>query len=514
MHLGSVAAEHPHRPAVIMAGSGRSVSYAELDAAANRLAHVLFDAGLRPGDHVAFMLENRWEFLAIAWAAQRSGLYYTPIGSRLQADELAYIVDNCEARVFIASAAVADVAAKITAGTPRVGLRLMLDGTVDGFTSYEETTSAAPATPLPDEVEGMDMLYSSGTTGRPKGVKPPLPLAPMGTSNALTQLIAVLFPPDGSSVYLSPAPLYHAAPLRYCMSFQRFGATIVVMERFDPEQALQAIETYRVTHSQWVPTMFIRMLKLPAETRGRHDLSSLRYAVHAAAPCPIPVKEQMIEWWGPVLHEYYAGTEGNCFVYTGSADWLAHKGTVGRPLLGVVHVCDAAGDELPAGEVGTLYFSDGPSFEYHGDQAKTVSSRDPQGRGWTTLGDVGYVDADGFLFLTDRLSHMIISGGVNIYPQEAENILAVHPKVVDVAVIGVPDAEMGEQVKAVVQPAGEAGPALEQELIAYCRERLAHYKCPKSIDFRDELPRHPTGKLLKRVLRDEYAAEHPVDAAS
>ncbi|MGI8332480.1 acyl-CoA synthetase [Actinomadura scrupuli] len=514
MHLGSVAAEHPDRPAVIMAGSGRSVSYAELDAAANRLAHVLYDAGLRPGDHIAFMLENRWEFLAVAWAAQRSGLYYTPVGSRLQADELAYIVDNCEARVFIASAAVADVAAKITAGTPRVGLRLMLDGTVDGFTSYEDTTSAAPATPLPDEVEGMDMLYSSGTTGRPKGVKPPLPLVPMGTPNALTQLISLLFPPDGSSVYLSPAPLYHAAPLRYCMSLQRFGATIVVMERFDPEQALQAIETYRVTHSQWVPTMFIRMLKLPAEVRGRYDLSSMRYAVHAAAPCPIPVKEQMIEWWGPVLHEYYAGTEGNCFVYTGSADWLAHKGTVGRPLLGVVHVCDAAGDEVPAGEVGTLYFSDGPSFEYHGDQAKTASSRDPQGRGWTTLGDVGYVDADGFLFLTDRLSHMIISGGVNIYPQEAENILAVHPQVADVAVIGVPDPEMGEQVKAVVQPAGEAGPLLEQELIAYCRERLAHYKCPKSIDFRDELPRHPTGKLLKRVLRDEYAAEHPVDAAS
>jgi long-chain acyl-CoA synthetase len=467
---------------------------------------VLFDAGLRPGDHIAFMLENRWEFLAIAWAAQRSGLYYTPVGSRLQADELAYIVDNCEARVFIASAAVADVAAKITADTPRVGLRLMLDGTAEGFTSYQDRTSAAPATPLPDEVEGMDMLYSSGTTGRPKGVKPALPLAPMGTSNPLTQLIALLFPPDGTSVYLSPAPLYHAAPLRYCMSFLRFGATIVIMERFDPEQALQAIETHRVTHSQWVPTMFIRMLKLPAEIRERYDLSSLRYAVHAAAPCPIPVKEQMIEWWGPVLHEYYAGTEGNCFVYTGSADWLAHKGTVGRPLLGVVHVCDEGGSELPAGDVGTLYFSDGPTFEYHGDAAKTASSRDPKGRGWTTLGDVGYVDADGFLFLTDRLSHMIISGGVNIYPQEAENILAVHPKVVDVAVIGVPDPEMGEQVKAVVQPAGEAGPPLERELIAYCREHLAHYKCPKSIDFRDELPRQPTGKLLKRVLRDEYAA--------
>jgi acyl-CoA synthetase (AMP-forming)/AMP-acid ligase II len=493
-----------------MGGSGKVVTYAELDGAANRLAHVLFDAGLRPGDHIAFILENRWEFLAIAWAAQRSGLYYTPIASRLQAEEAAYIVDNCEARVFIASAAFAGVAAEIVGDAPRVGLRLMLDGTADGFTSYEQRTAAAPATPLPNEVEGSDMLYSSGTTGRPKGVKPHLSLAPMGASNPLTQLVALLFQPDGTSVYLSPAPLYHAAPLRYCMTFHRFGATVVVMERFDPEQALRAIEAYRVTHSQWVPTMFIRMLKLPAETRTRYDLSSLRHAVHAAAPCPIPVKEQMIGWWGPILHEYYAGTEGNCFVYTGSADWLAHKGTVGRPILGVVHVCDEEGQEVPAGTVGTLYFSDGPSFEYHGDAAKTASSRDPRGRGWTTLGDIGYVDEDGFLYLTDRLSHMIISGGVNIYPQEAENVLAVHPKVTDVAVIGVPDPEMGEQVKAVVQPVSmaDAGPELAAELIAYCRDRLAHYKCPRSVDFRADLPRQPTGKLLKRVLRDEYATSY------
>jgi long-chain acyl-CoA synthetase len=509
MHLGHKAGEHPDKPAVIMAGSGLTVTYAELDAAANRLAHVLFDAGLRPGDHLAFMLENRWEFLAVAWAAQRSGLYYTAISTRLQADEVAYIVDNCQARVFITSAACAATATRITRDAPRVDLWLMMDGTDGGFTSYEEMTSRAPATPLPHEVEGSDMLYSSGTTGRPKGVKPPLPLSPMGTPNALTQLVSVLFQPDGTSVYLSPAPLYHAAPLRYSMTFQRFGATVVVMERFDPEAALRAIETFRVTHSQWVPTMFIRMLKLPEETRAQYDLSSLRYAVHAAAPCPVPVKEQMIEWWGPVLHEYYAGTEGNCFTYTDSADWLSHKGTVGRALLGKVHVCDEEGREVPAGTVGTLYFSDGPSFEYHDDEAKTASSRDPGGRGWTTLGDVGYVDDDGFIYLTDRLSHMIISGGVNIYPQEVENLLAVHPKVADVAVIGVPDPEMGEQVKAVVQPVGpvgEAGPELERELIAHCRERLAHYKCPRSIDFRQELPRHPTGKLLKRLLRDEYIA--------
>jgi len=241
----------------------------------------------------------------------------------------------------------------------------------------------------------------------------------------------------------------------------------------------------------------------------------MRYAIHAAAPCPAPVKEQMIDWWGPVVHEYYAATEGSFFTYAASADWLAHKGTVGRPLTGQPHVCDADGSELPVGEVGILYFSGGPEFEYHGDPAKTAASRDPKGRGWMTVGDVGYLDEEGFIYLTDRVSHMIISGGVNIYPQEAENLLAVHPKVADVAVIGLPDPEMGEQVKAVVQPASmdDAGPELAAELIAYCRDHLAHYKCPRSVDFRVDLPRHPTGKLLKRVLRDQYAQARAVQEA-
>ncbi|RJL31836.1 acyl-CoA synthetase [Bailinhaonella thermotolerans] len=506
MHLGAVAAQTPDRPAVIMAGSGRVITYRELDEESNRLARLLHAEGLRPGDHIAFMLENHPLFLAVAWAAQRSGLYYTAISPRLQADELAYIVDNCEAKVFVSSAALAGVATSITAGTPRVARRLMLDGVAEGFDSYEKAVSAHPGEPLPDECEGVDMLYSSGTTGRPKGVKPTLSRAPMGTPGPLLQLIQFLFDPAPGSVYLSPAPLYHAAPLRYCMTFQRLGATIVVMERFDAEGALAAIERYGVTHSQWVPTHFIRMLKLPEETRRKHDLSSLRYAIHAAAPCPIPVKRAMLDWWGPVVHEYYAGTEGNGFLYAGPRDWLAHPGTVGRPLLGVVHILDENGDELPPGEHGTVYFSDGPRFEYHGDPRKTADSLDPKGRGWSTLGDIGYLDEEGFLYLTDRRSYMIISGGVNIYPQEAENVLAVHPKVADVAVLGVPHPEMGEEVKAVVQPAspGEAGPELEAELIAYCRERLAHYKCPRSVDFRDELPRHPTGKLYKRLLKAEY----------
>ncbi len=489
-----------------MAGSGKVVTYRELDEESNRLAHLFRAAGLRPGDHIAFMLENHPLFLAVAWAAHRSGLYYTAISPRLKTDELAYIVDNCEARVFISSAALADVAASIAGATPRVELRLMLDGVAPGFASYEEAVAAHPATPLQDECQGADMLYSSGTTGRPKGVKPSLSRAPLDTPGPLLQLIQFLFAPSADSVYLSPAPLYHAAPLRYCMTFQRLGATVVVMERFDPERALALIEKYGVTHAQWVPTMFIKMLKLPQEVRAKYDVSSLRCAIHAAAPCPIPVKEQMIDWWGPIIHEYYAGTEGNGFLYVGSEDWLKHKGTVGRPLLGVVHVCDEDGNELPPREHGTVYFSDGPQFVYHGDEEKTKASRDPQGRGWTTLGDIGYVDEEGFLYLTDRRSYMIISGGVNVYPQEAENVLAVHPEVADVAVFGVPDEEMGEQVKAVVQPLSmeRAGPGLEAELIEYCRARLAPYKCPKSVDFREELPRHPTGKLYKRLLRDEY----------
>ncbi|MEU6781729.1 AMP-binding protein [Nonomuraea angiospora] len=506
MYPGAIAAVTPDKPAVIMAGSGRIITYRELDEESNRLAHLLRAAGLCPGDHIAFMLANHPLFLAVAWAAQRSGLYYTPISSRLQTDELAYIIGNCGARAFISSADLAAVATSVTAATPGVELRLMLDGTAEGFESYEEAVAEQPATPIDDECMGVDMLYSSGTTGRPKGVKIPSAHGPLTEPGMLLQLVQALFAPSADSVYLSPAPLYHAAPLRYSLTFQRLGATVVVMERFDPEQFLALVERYGVTHAQLVPTMFIKMLKLPEETRTKYDISSLTHAIHAAAPCPVPVKEQMIDWWGPIIHEYYAGTEGNGFLYVDSQDWLRHKGTVGRSLLGVVHICDEDGDDLPPGEHGTIYFEKGGRFEYHDDPDKTRSAEDPRGRGWTTLGDIGRLDADGFLYLTDRRSYMIISGGVNIYPQEAENVLSVHPKVADVAVFGVPDEEMGEQVKAVVEPVSmaEAGQGLEAELIAYCREHLAHYKCPKSVDFREQLPRHPTGKLYKRLLRDEY----------
>ena len=510
MPISPAVSAAPDQPAVVMATSGEVVTYRELEERSNRLAHLLRDAGFRPGDGIAVLMENHPRLLEIAWAAQRAGLYYTVISTRLTAPEAAYIADDCGAGALITSPARSAVAEALVASTPGVRLRLAVGGEVAGYDSYEAAVQGRPATPLPDEVEGADMLYSSGTTGRPKGVKPPLTGQPLGAPSPLVMLAKMLYKLDETSVYLSPAPLYHAAPLRFSMTVHRLGGTVVVMERFEPLDALAAIERHAVTHGQFVPTMFVRMLKLPEEDRRRHDVTSLRCAIHAAAPCPPDVKEQMIEWWGPILNEYYAGTEGNGFCAISTPEWLAHRGSVGRPLLGQVHILDEDGAELPAGEIGTVYFSDGPRFEYHNDPDKTASAHDE--RGWSTLGDVGYVDADGYLYLTDRRHYVIVSGGVNVYPQEAENVLVLHPAVADVAVFGVPDDEFGEAVKAVVQPAdaSAAGPELEAELLAFCRERLAGYKCPRSVDFHPELPRDQTGKLYKRELRDRYWAEREV----
>ncbi len=508
LHLypGTWAERTPDKAAVIIAESGRVVTYAELDATANRLSNFFRSIGLQQGDHVAFCLENRPEVLPIIWGAHYAGLYYTAISSRLTADELAYIVEDSGSRVLISSPYKAEQLASIAGRLQHLDRRLSVGGAIDGFESFEDAIAASSSEPLPARVEAQPMLYSSGTTGRPKGVKPSFADAPLGRGEALTALVSLLFEGKDDSVYLSPAPLYHAAPLRYCMQFHRLGATVVVMERFDAEGALAAIERHRVTHSQWVPTMFVRMLKLPEATRARYDLSSLRCAVHAAAPCPIAVKEQIIEWFGPVVHEYYAGTEGNGFAYCNSEEWLAHKGTVGRPIRCEVHIVDDEGNEVPVGEEGTVYFGGGnlQRFEYHNDPDKTAASF--LGNGWSTLGDIGRVDDDGYLYLTDRKANMIISGGVNIYPQETENVLTTHPKVMDVAVFGVPNDDFGEEVKAVVQPVDmtDAGEALARELIAFCRQHLADVKCPRSVDFRDELPRHPTGKLYKRLLKDEY----------
>lgn len=513
MFPGAHAATRPDHPAIVMASSGETITYKELDDEANRLSQLLRSLGLQPGDHVAFCMENHPRFLAVAWGCHYAGLYYTAMSSRLNDDEMQYILNDCGAKAFITSAYVGEAATKVLSQAPNVDTWLMMDGVLDGYASYEDTIAGQSSEPLADRIAGADMLYSSGTTGRPKGVKPPMPDKSLEeAASSVYGLMALLFGLTDESMYLSPAPLYHAAPLRFCMGAHMGGATVVVMEKFDPEEALRLIETHRITLSQWVPTMFIRMLKLDDDVRNRYDVSSLQTAVHAAAPCPAEVKKRMIDWWGPVLHEYYAGTEGNGFVYCNSEQWLAHPGTVGSAIVGTLHIVDDNGNEVPTGEPGTVYFEgeSAATFEYHNDPEKTEGSRDPKGRGWSTLGDVGRLDEDGFLFLTDRKAYMIISGGVNIYPQEAENVLALHPKVADVAVFGVPNEDFGEEVKAVVQPADgvEGNPELARELIEFCRSKLADVKCPRSVDFRDELPRHPTGKLYKRLLKDEYWAGH------
>jgi long-chain acyl-CoA synthetase len=500
-HISVFAESHPDKPALIMAGSGESISFAELDKRSNKVAQLIRSLGLGIGDTIAICMENRAEFFDLVWGAQRSGLHYVAISSRLTAPEIDYILADSGAKAIFGSDYLGDTLERLSAGVACY----TVDAPSGRWQSLQAALADMPDTRIADERAGTDMLYSSGTTGRPKGVRIPLPEDPkIDAANPLTMLTAMAFASSVDSIYLSPAPLYHAAPLRWCMAMQRLGATVVVMEKFDPENALHYIERYRITNSQWVPTHFVRMLKLPEEVRRKYDTSSLKVAVHAAAPCPVPIKEAMINWWGPVLIEYYAGTEGNGMTIVNSTDWLAHKGTVGRPLLGKVHICDEEGDEVPPRTEGAVFFESENRFSYHNDPDKTRDATNKHG--WTTLGDVGWVDEEGYLYLTDRKSFMIISGGVNIYPQEIENLLVSHPKVADAAVIGAPDEDLGEKVVAVVQPLdlAEAGETLAGELKDFLRESLSGVKMPKQIDFREELPRHATGKLYKRLLRDEY----------
>jgi acyl-CoA synthetase (AMP-forming)/AMP-acid ligase II len=511
MYPGLIAQLNPDKIAITMADGTGAYTYAQLDEAANRVSNLMRQHGLEVGDHVALCLENHPRFFEIVWGCHYAGLIYTACSSRLTSDELSYIVNDCAAKVFITSRYKAEQAQEINDSIPLVGLRLMLDGTVDGYDSFESLADAAPSTPLADRIDGSDMLYSSGTTGRPKGVSLGKPQNPLGSPQPLVTLGQFLMGMTEDMVYLSPAPLYHAAPLRWIMTVHRIGGTAVIMEHFDPDQFLAHVERYSVTHTQTVPTMFVRMLKLPEDVRLRHSTASLQCVFHAAAPCPVEVKHRMIDWFGPIIHEYYAGSEGNGFVYCNSDQWLAKPGTVGQALSGILHVLDDEGNEVNPNEIGTIYFESPARFEYHNDPEKTKASQDPKGRGWTTLGDIGYVDDDKYLFLTDRKAFMIISGGVNIYPQESENVLINHPRVADVAVFGIPHEEYGEEVKAVVQPDSmpltpDDRRALERELIDFCKRSLADVKCPRSVDFREELPRHPTGKLYKRLLKDEYWA--------
>jgi fatty-acyl-CoA synthase len=513
-HPSVTAQTYPHKPAIIMGDSGELVTYRDLDERSNQAANLFRSLGLRRGDHIAMMLENRREFLELCWAAQRAGLIFTPVSSHLRADETAYILDNCGARLFITSTMLADVAAEAAARAGGIDHRFMLGGVREGFEALEEAIDRQPVTPIEDEANGVPMLYSSGTTGQPKGVFVPPASDDVHAPHMLAPTLGAVFGFGEETVYLSPAPLYHAAPLHYTMMTHYLGGTCVVMEKFDPERALALIEEHRVTHSQWVPIMFVRMLKLPEEVRSRYDLGSMQFAIHAAAPCPIETKEKMIEWWGPVIVEYYASSEAAGATMVDSQQWLAHKGTVGRAILGEIHIVDDEGRELGPNDIGTVYFS-GPqvTFQYHNEPAKTADSYNEQG--WATTGDVGYVDEEGYLYLTDRKHFTIISGGVNIYPQEIENLLINHEKVADVAVFGVPHPEYGETVQAVVEPQNwvDATDEVALELLEWLRERLSHVKVPRALDFREKLPRLDNGKLYKRHLVDEYRAASRDDEA-
>jgi acyl-CoA synthetase (AMP-forming)/AMP-acid ligase II len=492
-----------------MAGSGQTLTYGELDERSRRLAALLHARGLRPGDSIAFCLENRLEFFEVLWAARRSGLSFTPVSFRFTPDEVRYVVDDCDARLFITTAARRDTADLVAREAPGVEHVLLLDEppTVDGdrLESYEQALGTALPGDAPEYVEGVDMLYSSGTTGHPKGVRRPLETAPAAVASAVT-LVRDVFGCDEQTVFLVPSPLYHGHAMILSSTVHLLGGTLVVMERFDPAAALAALERHRVTHSLWVPTMFIRLLKLPAGTRDALNSPSHRLAIHGAGPCPVEVKQQMIDWWGPILFDYYSGTEGAGVCAITSAEWLTHRGSVGRAVLGHLHVLDDEGRECPPGTPGVVYFSGGSTFAYHKDDAKTAASRSREG--WATLGDIGYVDDEGYLYLTDRTAFTIVSGGLNIYPQEIEDVLVMHPRVADVAVFGVPHEDLVEQAVAVVQPQRpeDAGPDLAQELLTLCRRHLASYKVPRELDFQDELPRHPTGKLYKRELRERYLA--------
>ena len=505
MYPGDHVEKFPEKPAVVMARSGETVSYGELEGRSNQLARLLRETGLREGDHIAVFMENHARYLEVVWGGLRSGLYVTAINSFLTPPELAYIVNDCGAAALVTSRAKAELVSELDGenATPAIHTRLMTDDAIDGFDAYEDAIASHSTERLPEERMGATMLYSSGTTGRPKGILRPLS-GETPTEAKVPWLVGLAYGFAEDMVYLSPAPLYHAAPLAFTTATQCWGGTVICMEKFDAAHALQLLERHGVTHSQWVPTMFSRMLKLPEEERARFVFDTHRWAIHAAAPCPVPVKRDMIDWWGPILYEYYAGSEGNGSTGITSEEWLKKPGSVGKPTLAKIHIVDEDGNDLPVGREGTVYFSGMGGFEYHNAPEKTAEAHLAGDR--STLGDVGYLDEDGYLFLTDRKSYMIISGGVNIYPREIEDHLITHPKVADVAVFGVPNEEFGEEVKAVIQAMPEitADDALASELLDYCREGLAGYKVPRSVDFDDELPRLPTGKLYKRLLRDRY----------
>lgn len=510
-HPREHAARNPDHPAVIMAASADCLTYGDLEAKANQAAHLLRELGLNAGDTIAIFLKNGVDYFVVYWAAQRIGLYIAPISTSFNADEAAYILSDSGARVLVTSADVQHARNLAEDHLPEcVEHVFSINVSLAGSDDWHAAISGQPSHPLPNETAGFHMVYSSGTTGKPKGIRQPLSGGRATAPHPLAERARENYGIGPDTVYLSPAPLYHTAPLAFSTSCHRLGATVIVMERFTPDRALAAIEKYKVSVTQMVPTMFVRILRMPEEERLSYDVSSLTTVIHAAAPCPVDIKHQMIEWLGPILLEYYGGSEGNGSTSITSEEWLKKPGSVGRANWGTIHICSDDGTELPAGEPGLIYFEGGWDFKYLNDDKKTREARHPDHPGWSTLGDVGYLDSDGYLFLTDRKSFMIISGGVNIYPQEIEDRLISHPGVLDAAVIGVPNAEMGEEVKAVVQPvnATDANPDFADALIEWCRADLSTVKCPRSIDFAASLPRGENGKLYKKKIREAYWAGH------
>jgi|KBSSwiStaDraftv2_1062776.scaffolds.fasta_scaffold33041_2 long-chain acyl-CoA synthetase len=511
MHPYQHAQSDPDRPAFVVAESGAVLTYAELDAGSNRAAQLYRSLGLKPGDVIALLLRNGPAYPIAYWGAQRSGLMVTPVSTHLKVDEAAYILRDCGAKALITAPDVGDTAVQLA--TRRSEL---IPGVADIFTAGAGMTGARswraaledmPAERIADEISGYYLVYSGGSTGRPKGVVLPFSPGPIEEGGETERFsLSRAEPRETPHITLVPGPLYHAAPLFTMIMGHRQGETVVVMDRFDAHKALRAIETWRVSRAQMVPTMFVRMLALPDSVRNAHDLSSLERITHAAAPCPVSVKRRMMEWLGPILHEYYSGSEANGQCAITPQEWLHKPGSVGRAVWGVLHICAEDGAELPPGEAGLVYFEGAQTFVYRNDPDKSAASRHPRHATWSTLGDIGYVDEDGYLFLCDRKDFMIISGGVNIYPQAAEDVLIEHPKVADVAVIGVPNPDFGEEVKAIVQPKdwADAGSALEHELLAFCRARISKLSAPRSVDFVRELPRLPTGKLAKHEIRREY----------
>ncbi|MBV1917669.1 MAG: acyl-CoA synthetase [Sphingomonadaceae bacterium] len=507
MHIRDWAAKTPDTPALIMAGSGETVTFAELERASNRGAQLLRSLGLKRGDGFALWSTNNARFHEITWSMQRSGLYMTPIASKLKAEETAYIVNDSGARVLIVDAEVPHAKAlidQISTLCPNIETVFCLNGALGDLEQWEDATAKMPDTEIADQSCGQPMIYSSGTTGRPKGIRKDLPEQPFDQHNP--PFYNPFSPVEAGTGYMTTAPMYHVGTLMMTLQEQQMGATIILMEKFDAEGLLRAVDRYHPTRSQFVPTMFIRLLKLPPEVRAKYDVSSLNLAIHSAAPCPLKVKYEMIEWFGPILFDIYGGTESAGATVITSKEWLKKPGSVGRSVEGIIRICGDSGDELPIGETGTIFFETSNDFSYYNDPEKTKESRNPKHPGWRTYGDIGHVDEDGYLFLSDRRAFMVISGGVNIYPQEAENALILHPKVQDAAVFGVPDADLGEVVKAVIQPAdwSDAGPEMEAELIAYCKSQLSTLKCPKTVDFEKELPRDITGKMMKQQLRASY----------